>query len=125
MPFIEGTMKGPDATFGLIRFYLLRLDIAEADKILFVADGGWIWNRIPQSVKGLGISPEQFYSLLNFYHAVEHLTEVDDLRKEEKAYERNNRIKRHRRSLLQGIVKEVISLVLSIVVAEKQKDFKR
>ena len=122
LPFIEGTMKGPDAIFGLIKFYLLKLDITKADKILFVADGArWIWNRVPELVKELGLSPEQFYSLLDFYHAVEHLTKVADLKKGWKVSERKNWIKKHRRLLLKGNVKEVISSVLSICRGRKSK----
>jgi hypothetical protein len=126
LPFIDGTMKGPDAIFGLMKFYLLKLDITKADKILFVADGArWIWNRVPGLVKELGLSSEQFYSLLDFYHAVEHLTKVADLRKGWKASERKNWIKKHRRLLLQGKVKEVISSVLSICRGRKSKKLLR
>jgi len=107
-------MKGPDAIFGLIKFYLSRLNIAKADKILFVADGArWIWNHVSALVKEFGIAPQQFYSLLDFYHAVEHLAKVADLRKGWKAAERKNWIKKHRRLLLRGKVKEVISSILS------------
>jgi hypothetical protein len=43
---IDGTLDGPDATFKLMEFYLRELNIATADKLLFVADGArWIWNR--------------------------------------------------------------------------------
>jgi hypothetical protein len=126
LPFIEGTMKGPDTIFGLIKFYLSRLNIAKADKILFVADGArWIWNRVPELVKEFGIAPEKFYSLLDFYHAVEHLSQVADLRKGWKASERKNWIKKHRRLLLLGKVKEVISSILSICRGRRSKKLLR
>ncbi len=126
LPFIEGTMKGPDAIFGLIKFYLSRLNIAKADKILFVADGArWIWNRVPELVEEFGIAPEKFYSLLDFYHAVEHLAKVADLRKGWKASERKNWIKKHRRLLLQGKVKQVISSILSICRGRRSKKLLR
>ncbi len=61
LPFINGTMKGPDAAFALIKFYLSRLEIIKALKILFVADGArWIWNRVPTLAKELGIHIKQF-----------------------------------------------------------------
>ncbi|OEU61535.1 MAG: hypothetical protein BBJ57_04410 [Desulfobacterales bacterium PC51MH44] len=57
-PFIEGTLKGLNAILGLIKYYLGRLGIGKADKILFVADGArWIWNRVPELIASLGISP--------------------------------------------------------------------
>ena len=77
LPIIEGTMKGPDAVFGLIKFYPAQLMVTKADKILFVADGArWIWNRVPELVKSLGIAAKQFFSLVVFYHAVEHLVKI-------------------------------------------------
>ena len=57
MQVIEGKMKSPDAVFGLIKFYLKQLAITKAEKILFVADSTrWIWNRVPELVKALGIA---------------------------------------------------------------------
>ena len=57
-PFIDGAMKGPDAVFGLLRFYLSRLKLSTADQILFVADGArWIWRRVPQLLKDIGGCP--------------------------------------------------------------------
>ena len=45
-PFIDATLKGPDAVFALLRSYLQRLEITQADQVLFIADGApWIWNR--------------------------------------------------------------------------------
>jgi hypothetical protein len=47
IPVIEGTLKGPDTTFGLLRDHLQQLGVTTAEKVLFVADGArWIWNRI-------------------------------------------------------------------------------
>jgi hypothetical protein len=81
LPIIEGTMKGPDAVFALIKFYLKQLAVTKAEKILFVADGArWIWNRVPELVKALGIAAAQFYSLVDFFHAFEHLAKIVDLR---------------------------------------------
>lgn len=103
LPFIEGTMKGPDTVFGLMKYYMLKLDITKADKILFVADGArWIWNRVPGLMKELGISTDRFYQLVDFYHAVEHLAKVAELRKGWKPSERKSWIKKNRRLILKG-----------------------
>ena len=122
LPFIEGTMKGPDAAFGLIKYYLSRLEISKAFKILFVADGArWIWNRIPALVKELGIASKQFYSLVDFYHAVEHLVKIADLKTGWKNSEKKSWVKKHRRLLLNGKVDQVLSSVLSICKGRKSK----
>jgi len=76
-PFIDGGFNGPDGLFLLLKGYLESLCIQEADKILFVADGAhWIWNRVPELIKALGLNSERVYELLDFYHAVEHLGKV-------------------------------------------------
>lgn len=122
LPFIEGTMKGPDAIFGLIKFYLSQLEIIKASKILFIADGArWIWNRVPELAKSLGIALEQFYSLIDFYHAVEHLVKIADLRKGWKKSERNAWVKKHRRQLLHGKIKEVIASICKVCRGRKSK----
>ncbi len=121
-PLIEGTMKGPDAVFGFIKFYLGQLKIGKADKILFVADGArWIWNRLPDLVASLGISPTRFYSLIDFYHAVEHLVKIADLRSGWKKKERRRWIKKHRRLLLKGKINEVITSIRTVCKGRNSK----
>lgn len=125
LPVIEGTLKGPDAIFGLIKFYLKQLAITKAEKILFVADGArWIWNRVPELVKALGIAITQFYTLVDFYHAVEHLVKIADLRTGWKRSERNDWVKKHRRLLLQGKIKQVINSIRTICRGRKSKKIK-
>ncbi len=81
-PFIDGTLKGPNTVFVLIRHYLSKLDISKADKILSVADGArWIWTRVPALTASLGLRPSQCYELIDFYHAAEHLGKAADLQK--------------------------------------------
>jgi hypothetical protein len=121
LPTIEGTMKGPDAVFGLIKFYLRQLTITKADKILFVADGArWIWNRVPELVKSLGLFATQFY----FYHVVEHLAKIADLRTGWKKTQRKKWVKKHRRLLLHGKIDDVITSIRSICKGRRSKKLK-
>ena len=47
-PVMDATLKGPDVVFALLRTYLHRLGITQADQVLFIADGApWIWKRVP------------------------------------------------------------------------------
>jgi hypothetical protein len=125
LPIIEGTMKGPDVVFGLIKFYLAQLTITRADKILFVADGArWIWNRIPDLIKSLGLAATQFYSLVDFYHAVEHLAKIADLRTGWKKAQRKKWVKKHRCLLLRGKIDDVITSIRSICRGRKSKKLK-
>jgi hypothetical protein len=69
-PLIDATLKGPEAVFALLRTYLHRLQITQADQMLFIADGApWIWKRVPVLVQALGLGTEQVHELLDFYHA--------------------------------------------------------
>lgn len=114
-PFIDGAMKGPDAIFGMMKYYLKKLTIAKADKILFVADGAhWIWNRVEGLMNSLGLSSNQFYQLLDFYHAVEHLGKVANLQKKWKKSVKKHWIKKNRGLLLRGKVAEVIDEIKRI-----------
>jgi hypothetical protein len=81
-PVLDGTLKGPDAVFGLIEQYLANLEIDQATKVLFIADGAkWIWKRVGAMFKRLGLAAEQCMELVDFYHVVEHLTTLSGLKK--------------------------------------------
>ena len=114
-PFIDGILRGPEALFGLLRHYLSRIGIAQADKILFVADGAkWIWNRIPALMKYLGLRSGQFYELLDFYHAVEHLSKVASLRKDWSNKKRKQWLLRQRTLLRGGKAAQIIETIRSL-----------
>ena len=104
-PVIDGTLKGPEAVFALLRSYLQRLGITEADQVLFIADGApWIWKRVPLLVQALGLAAEQVHEILDFYHAAEHLGKVSALRKDWSAKVRSRWRNQQRRLLLRGHV---------------------
>jgi hypothetical protein len=106
---IDGTLRGPEAIFALMACYLRELKIEVADQILFVADGArWIWNRVESLVRGLGIKPGQIHSLVDFYHAVEHLGAIAGQKSRWTAQERKTWVKRQRRRLLKGQTQEVL-----------------
>lgn len=123
-PFIDGTLKGPDAIFALIEYYLSKLQISKAAKILFVADGAhWIWKRIPWLMKTLGLSSSQFYELVDFYHAVENLGKAADLCKKWTSSQRKRWIRKHRCLLLKGEIDQVINAVREICHGRYSKEF--
>lgn len=121
-PVIDGTLKGPDAVFALLRTYLQRLGITQADQVLFIADGApWIWNRVPLLVKALGLAAHQVYELLDFYHAVEHLGQVATQRKDWSSKARSRWRNQQRRALLRGQVEQVIAAVRAICRGRNSK----
>ena len=114
-PVIDATLKGPDMVFALLRTYLQRLSITQADQVLFIADGApWIWKRVPLLVHALGLAAEQVHELLDFSHAVQHLGQVAALRKDWSAQARTRWRTQQRHLLLRGEVEQVIAAVRTI-----------
>ena len=123
IPVIEGTLKGPDTTFGLLRYHLQQLGVSAAEKVLFVADGArWIWNRISKLVDSLGLAASKVYELVDFYHAVEHLAKVADFKKNWKRSEKKKWIQKHRRLLLKGQTEQVIAAIKTLCRGRNSKD---
>ena len=121
-PVIDATLQGPDAVFALLRTYLQRLQITQADQVLFIADGApWIWNRVPRLVHALGLAAEQVHELLDFYHAAEHLGQVAALRKDWSTKARGLWRTQQRRLLLRGEVERVIAAVRDICRGRNSK----
>ena len=81
-PVIDGTLRGPDALFGLLRRYLQQLQVEQAAKVLVVADGArWIWKRVGKLLRLLRVAAEKIHEAVDFYHAMEHLGSAADLAK--------------------------------------------
>src|SRR5712664_3810997 len=123
---MDATLKGPDAVFALLRTYLQRLEITQADHVLFVADGAaWIGKRVPLLVQALGLAAEQVYELLDFSHAVQHLGQVAALRKDWSAKARTRWRTQQRRLLLRGQVEQVITAVCDICRGRNSKAIRK
>jgi hypothetical protein len=114
-PLIEGTLRGPEAWLSLLRGYLQSLRLEQADQVLLVADGAhWIWNRLTTLVEALGLDRQRVHELIDFYHAVEHLGKVAALCQRWSAKERRRWVRKHRRLLLKGQVKQVVEAVRAL-----------
>lgn len=124
-PVIDAILKGPDAVFALLRSYLQRLGITQADQVLFIADGApWIWKRVPLLVQALGLAADQVHEVLDFYHAAEHLGKVSALRKDWSAKVRSRWRNQQRRLLLRGEVERVIAAVRDICRGRNSKSIR-
>jgi len=121
-PVIDATLKGPDAVFALLRTYVQRLSITQADQVLFVADGApWIWKRVPLLVQALGLAAQQVHELLDFYHAVQHLAQVAALRNDWSAKARSRWRTQQRRLLLRGQLEQVIAAIRDLCRGRNSK----
>lgn len=111
-PYLDGTMSGPDVLFCMLTYYLKRIGIDAADKLLLVADGArWIWDRIKLLHTSLDLRPEQIYELVDFYHAVEHLNAIAKLKTRWKNKARSQWVKKNRRRLKKGNIVQVLEAI--------------
>jgi hypothetical protein len=123
---IDGTLGGPDAIFRLIEAYLRELRITAADKVLFVADGArWIWNRVGALLRRLGVRPDQVHELVDFYHAVGHLSTIAASKRRWTAAERQTWLGRQRRRLLRGAIEEVHAAIDAVCGPRPSKALRR
>ena len=126
-PVLDGTLKGPDAVFGLIEQYLSQLGIEEATKVLFIADGAtWIWKRVGAMFKRLGLKPEQGLELVDFYHVVEHLHTLAGLKKKNWSQkQKRGWITRQTNRLKRGEVVAFMEAVRKFSKGQRSKDWRR
>ena len=125
-PYIDGTLKGPDAIYAMLAYYLKRIGVKCADKVLFVSDGArWIWERIPKLISTLGLDTNKVYELIDFYHAVQHLTNLAKLQSTWSSTTREKWVRKNRRLLKKGRVKQVIADIIGICKGSRKKLVKR
>ena len=76
----DGTFGDVEGFMMLLEMYLVKLGVVHAKQVLLLADGAlWIWQRIPELLKRLGLSTEQIIELIDFYHAAEKLRTFSEL----------------------------------------------
>jgi hypothetical protein len=111
-PIIDATMHDADGVFALIVGYLRLLGAEQAELIALVADGAhWIWNRHDQLAQALGIAPARVVGIVDYYHAVEHLQTVAELRPGWSRKERQRWLSRQKRRLLDDRIDQVIAAI--------------
>lgn len=70
----DGTITGHEPMIEMLAVELAALGAAEADEVVFIADGApWIWNHIDTLLVLAGIDFDKATRILDFYHAAEHL----------------------------------------------------
>ncbi len=109
VPLYDGTLEDADVAFKILATELKLRGGAKAKEIVLVADGArWIWNRADELARFLGIDPSRIVKVADFYHAVEHLSAIADLRAGWSDSQRKRWVRRMRRRLRNGKVDAVI-----------------
>jgi len=124
-PFIDGTLNGPDAVFWLLNYYLERLHITTADRVVFVADGArWIWKRVGALMASLGLPAGRYTEVVDFYHAVEHLGKIAALQRKWSRSVKKRWLTKYRRILRQGDIHTVLTEIRRLCRSSRSKKLK-
>jgi hypothetical protein len=122
VPLYDGTLEDADAAFKILATELKLRGAAKAKEIILVADGArWIWNRADDLARFLGIDPSRIVKVADFYHAVEHLTAVAELRVGWNDTQRRKWVRKKRRQLKNGKIDDVIDEVRGFCVGRNAK----
>jgi len=125
LPLHDGTMEDADAVFALMVGYLRLLGAADAKVLILIGDGArWIWNRVDELVSAVGIPRQRFVAIVDYYHAVEHLQKVADLRANWSPRKRKAWMNRTKKLLRAGKVEEVIQAIDKLRVGRRAKALK-
>ena len=69
---------GDDELFELLANYLVSLEIEKAQSVQVVGDGAvWIWLRAKPMLLRLGVLEQNITESLDYYHAMEHLNDLE------------------------------------------------
>lgn len=121
LPLIDGTLLGPDHLMELTAFHLHRLGAAKADVVVFVSDGAtWIWDRLDWIIARAGLPPEKTMRVLDWYHAVQHVSRALTLLKL-KARDRTQHFVEMRTLLKQSRWAEVVKTLRELAKGRPEK----
>jgi len=124
-PIMDATFAGPDSAFSMLIYYLKKLKVSLADKLLFISDGAkWIWERANKLAATIGINPSQCYMALDYYHAVEHLSDLAKL-KNWNAKEHKKWVNKQKKRLLKGKLDLFMAEITSVCKGAKNILIKR
>ena len=120
-PVIDGTLGSCDQLFALLLAYLRGLNLTEAARILFVADGAaWIWRRVPKLIKSVGLKDDQVQQLIDFWHAVEYLGKIAESKSLEGA-RKKHWVKIQKKRLWRGEIGTVVEEIKTLIGSRKTK----
>lgn len=125
LPIIDATLGGPDATFELLIYHLAKLNVNAADMLLFVSDGAiWIWDRADDLADRLGIDVTKCFFALDYYHAVEHLSDLANLKSWTKS-ERKKWVTKQKSRLVKGQLNKFMDEIIRVCKGSKNSKVKR
>lgn len=121
-PLYEGTLTSATRLFELMFDYLQALQIDQAQQVIFVADGAQEhWDYLAHLIEALGLPPQQVVEVLDWAHAVEHLTTVADRCANWTAKQRQRWLKQQRTRLYRGQLEALIDELTALARGRRAK----
>jgi hypothetical protein len=125
-PILDGTIGGPDEIFKILRAHLLARNIKQASEIVCVGDGApWIWDRMKRLINELEIDASRVHFVLDFFHAVEHLSAVADAKQGWKKRKRKKWLNECKNRLKKGDVNDILDELKGLAIGRYSKVIKR
>lgn len=111
-PHADGTLHGREKFKHILKMYIYKTGVVNANQIIFVADGApWIWNIADEIINEMNIDSSKVYKVLDFYHACEHLWAVIDAMSELDQAQKYRLFKKYRSRLKKGHINSIIEIL--------------
>jgi len=121
-PLIDATMGDANDVADLLVGHLKAHGGEKAAEVTLVADGAeWIWNRAAAIRDRVGIPKDRWYEVLDFWHAVEHLSDASKLVRSWTAEERASWLRLQKRRLRHGRAHLVMAALEKLRVGRRAK----
>jgi hypothetical protein len=119
-PIYDATIADCEVVFDLILGYLKALGAHLARELTFVADGAkWIWERTADLAADLGIVPDRVTEVVDWYHAIEKLGQIADVRSHWRGNQKRQWLNTAKGLLYQGRHDELIGHIESLAIGRK------
>jgi hypothetical protein len=120
---IYGTRFGDVDMLTLLKAYLRRLKIDEAQEVQIIADGApWIWNTMQPLLLELGVAPERIVETLDYFHAVSYVNSlVGSMSKKVSKTEKASLISQFKTLLWEGKSAEIVKVCREKITAPTQE----
>lgn len=114
-PIYDATMGNADSAFEILISELKLRGGSEAKEIILIADGAkWIWSRAKEITASLNLSSDRLIKVADFYHAIEHLTEISEMCASWDHRKRKKWVRQMRKLLRYGGFDSIISSIKSL-----------
>ena len=116
---IYGCQFKEEDVLHLLKRYLIKVDIKKAKHVQLIADGGpWIWNRVPELLRDVGVREKQLTQTLDFYHVTQNIHKLVEAMPKRIVKKAHNR-------LLNDILEQMKAGDTTYVLAKLRAIFKR